>query len=137
MNVSAQIIEVLEYLGNKIGIAIDWSAENVLPYLEELMQRLVSYQIVNKSIQIGISFILTIVIIIVLIKFLRYAIPKTRYNDDWEFGIAFGSVFGIAGILGFFIWFGVAFASLLKWIYLPEFEIIQYIQTLISGVSGA
>lgn len=33
MQVSDQIIEVLNYLGEKLGVTIDWTSENVLPYV--------------------------------------------------------------------------------------------------------
>lgn len=50
MEVSNQIIEVLDYLSAKMGIVVDWTAENVVPYLTDLIERMVSYQIVNKGI---------------------------------------------------------------------------------------
>ena len=31
MNISQQIIEVLNALSEKVGIAIDWTSENILP----------------------------------------------------------------------------------------------------------
>ena len=39
MNFSQEIINVLDYLCNKFGIAIDWTSENVIPYIEELCER--------------------------------------------------------------------------------------------------
>jgi hypothetical protein len=45
MNVSEQIINVLDNLCQKFGIAIDWSAQNVLPYLQELCGRFINYEI--------------------------------------------------------------------------------------------
>ena len=35
---SEQIIEVLNALCEKFGIAIDWTAENVMPYLTDLAE---------------------------------------------------------------------------------------------------
>ena len=32
-----KIIEVLDYLGEKIGLAIDWTAENIYPQVIEFM----------------------------------------------------------------------------------------------------
>lgn len=43
--VSDQIIEVLEALFEKFGIAIDWTGQNVLPYVQELMNKAVSYEL--------------------------------------------------------------------------------------------
>ena len=44
MQISSEIIEVLEYLGQKFGIAIDWTGENVLPYLEELFAKFIAWE---------------------------------------------------------------------------------------------
>lgn len=45
MTVSEQIIQVLDNLGEKFGLAIDWSSENILPYVSELMNKAVSYEL--------------------------------------------------------------------------------------------
>lgn len=44
MKVSEQIIEVLEYLGEKFGVAIDWSSDNVLPMVKELCAKYISWK---------------------------------------------------------------------------------------------
>ena len=36
MKVSEQIIQVLDALCAKLGMAIDWTADNVIPYIEKL-----------------------------------------------------------------------------------------------------
>ena len=36
MKVSKEIIEVLDYIGEKIGVTIDWTSDNVIPYVKEL-----------------------------------------------------------------------------------------------------
>ena len=43
--VSNQIIQVLDALCDKFGLAIDWGAQNVLPYAQELMGKMVSYEL--------------------------------------------------------------------------------------------
>lgn len=42
--VSNQIIEVLNEICNKFGLAIDWTSKNVQPYLQELMGKCVAYK---------------------------------------------------------------------------------------------
>ena len=42
--VSNQIIEVLNDICNKFGLAIDWTSKNVQPYLQELMAKCVAYK---------------------------------------------------------------------------------------------
>ena len=57
MTVSSQIIEVLDSLCEKAGIAIDWTAENVLPYIQELAGKFVSFEAAT-----SIAWILLVVI---------------------------------------------------------------------------
>lgn len=43
--VSNQIVEILDALCEKFGIAIDWTSQNVLPYAQELMRKAVRYEL--------------------------------------------------------------------------------------------
>lgn len=58
MTVSSQIIEVLNDLCMKFGLAIDWSAENVLPYAQELVGKFVAWEIATSWIWIVVSLVM-------------------------------------------------------------------------------
>lgn len=45
LTVSNQIVEILDALCEKFGIAIDWTSQNVLPYAQELMEKGVRYEL--------------------------------------------------------------------------------------------
>lgn len=45
MNVSQQIINVIDNLCQKFGIAIDWTAANVLPYITALCEKYIHWEI--------------------------------------------------------------------------------------------
>lgn len=45
MNFSQEIINVLDYLCKRFGIVIDWTSENVMPYLEDLCARYIQFEI--------------------------------------------------------------------------------------------
>lgn len=57
MEVSDQIIAVLDNLCAKFGIAIDWTADNVLPYVKELFGKFITYEIVTSVIWIVLGII--------------------------------------------------------------------------------
>ena len=40
-----EVIKVLKHLGDQFGVAIDWSSANIMPYLNDLMGRIVKYGI--------------------------------------------------------------------------------------------
>lgn len=44
MQFSNEIIQILEYLGSKIGITFDWTNENVLPYVEQLGKTFIEWE---------------------------------------------------------------------------------------------
>lgn len=60
MSFSSQFIEVLDALCAKFGIIIDWTSQNVMPYLTDLATRLVNYEIwtsVAWIVILGVPFI--------------------------------------------------------------------------------
>lgn len=44
MQISNEIIQVLEYLAEKIGITIDWTNNNVFPYVEQLCKKFIEWE---------------------------------------------------------------------------------------------
>ena len=143
---SEQIIEVLEYLGEKLGIAIDWTTENIMPYVEELFKRYTTLKITTLSIGVIIGMTLCIIAIVVSTKLFKGFI-KTKANKKntlfWEHSsycsdmfisgmgifavgiIVACSVFGIALL-------GAAFTNLLEWIFIPEVSFVKEIADLIK-----
>lgn len=56
-SISNEIIKVLDALCDKFGIAVDWSSENILPYIKTLMDKCVTYEISTSLCWILIAFI--------------------------------------------------------------------------------
>jgi len=55
MEASNQVIEIMDYLGEKIGVTIDWTSENVLPYIESLILKFINWEIWTSVAWIGIA----------------------------------------------------------------------------------
>ena len=51
MEVSDQIIKVLDEVGKRFGLAIDWTQQNIVPYLQELSHKIINYEIWTSSIK--------------------------------------------------------------------------------------
>lgn len=62
MDVSTQIIEVLEFLGEKFGIAFDWSSNNIFPYVEQLCGKIVKWELCTSIAWIVIALIFTAIL---------------------------------------------------------------------------
>ena len=56
-----KVIEVLDYMGEKFGIAIDWTAENVMPQVTEFLNRYRTYAITKHTIWIVIGLIIVLI----------------------------------------------------------------------------
>lgn len=62
-------ITVLDELGKKFGLMVDWSQQNVQPYVQELMGRTIKYEIFKSALGLilGIGILVCIVICIVFL----------------------------------------------------------------------
>lgn len=61
MQVSDEVIKILEYLCGKVGVTIDWTNNNVLPYLEKLCSNFVKWEIGTSIGWIVIMLVSTII----------------------------------------------------------------------------
>lgn len=72
MTVSSEIIEVLDYLGEKFGIAINWTSNNVLPYLQTLVDKFIKWEISTSIVWIVIAaFVIVAMIVLINLKRVR------------------------------------------------------------------
>lgn len=139
-----KIIEVLDYLGEKIGLAIDWTAENVYPQVIEFMGRYRTYEIVIDIIWIlialGCCFGMYLYIKKIVIP-AKIRCKETREENLWfEYwtGSASCNVFGavltillgcitFAAVITMFLFI----EDLAKWIVIPEMQFYELIRSLI------
>lgn len=126
--VADQVIQVIEYLGQKFGIAIDWSAENVLPIAQTLMEKMARWCVVQNVFYVALSLVGLILGIIVFSKCIK-KVPSIDYDDDLGQTLCIGGlilsvIIGIAGIVGLC----VNTYYLARSICFPELAIFEYIQ---------
>lgn len=125
MEISDQIIKVLDNLGQKFGVAVDWTQSNVMPYIQQLGQRIVNYELWTSIVWVVLGLILLTGSIYCFKKFL----PKAMSHDskDYDIGIPM-FLFSIVGIIIsiFVIVFQVF--DIVTCLTLPEKIWMQYIQ---------
>lgn len=56
-SISNEIIKVLDALCDKFGIAVDWSSDNIVPYIETLMDKCVTYEVTTSLFWMLLAFI--------------------------------------------------------------------------------
>lgn len=134
MTISKEIINVLDYLGKQFGIAIDWTSENVMPYLEELCGRFIEYEVFNSFITIGAWVVFLLFFVCWLIP--SHLIAKNRYEWDFDY---FACWVAVVAWVGFIICsIGTIVAVIEEGFYIvecwkmPEKVILEELKTLIS-----
>ena len=138
MTVSEQIIQVLDVLCEKFGIAINWASDNVIPYVETLCKKLVTYEIATSIASIIFMLILVIASIIAT-KMLYPVFKKGIENEEvYEIGWSVSSVFAIVGLailyLSTLIVFVCETEDIIKCVTFPEMYVFEYVGRLINGV---
>lgn len=127
---SEEIIKVLDELGKRFGIVIDWSNQNIIPYLQELFKRFICYRNITACVWIILSIAMTISGVVMI-----RSLNKWRTSDDYDdcdddmlaiLGYIF-SVFIIALGIGLII--GNVFV-IIKNVCIPEMAVYEYITNI-------
>ena len=124
MSFSSQFIEVLDALCDKIGIAIDWTSQNVVPYVTDLATRIITYEISTSAAWIVIAAI----VFLTIWKMTKNLCKEDAFDEAWFLGWAIRIVVGILcfGKIGFEV-FGIIEA-----VALPEKTLYNFIMGLMS-----
>ena len=137
MNFSTEVITIIDELAKRMGLAIDWTAENVMPYLEDLGSRYVSYILTRDIISLVMGLFITIVFIIICVSYAK-KIEKLNNNHsdgsdfDYMMGIGAGLVSAVSLFVNIIFIIPGKVNEILACIYLPEKIIFDYISTFIS-----
>lgn len=128
---SNEIIKVLDDLGRRMGIAIDWSSKNVMPYIEDLANRFIQWVVTTSCIWlvVGIAMIVTGTAFATNIWRKR---DNYCYFGDIDDSMTVLFVLNIFSVIVGAIIVAVQGADIIQAIYLPEATIYSYIQDLID-----
>lgn len=147
---STEVIKILDDLAERFGIAIDWTSDNVMPYLTELFDRFITYKIVMHTMPILLFVIGVIGLYVSLSKYFKYnkLIKTTGENNlffykcqHWNYTTNEPTIFNYVTVYGFgaltiasalsliFIDIG----SLLQLVFVPELYMFEYLSQNIGG----
>ena len=130
---SEEIIKVIDELGKRFGIVIDWSSQNIIPYLQELLKRFICYRNIMACVWIIVSIAMTISGF-VMIKFLNKWRKSENYDSDYygddELLALLGYIFSICMIaLGIGLIIG-NILGIVENICMPEMVVYEYIKNI-------
>lgn len=124
MQLSNEIITILEYLCDKLGIAVDWTNQNILPYLQQLTEKFIRWEMCTSIAWIVIAVVLTSIIFIAVYFFEKNYCDIT-YGGLW---IVFAAVAAFCfGIIGFQVF------DIIECNVFPEKVLYDYITNHIKG----
>lgn len=125
-----EIIKVLDELGKRFGIAIDWSAENVLPYIEDLGTRFIMYRNYMAILWIFISIIMFVSGIVLVRKIVKYM--KSDNYDEYDDApwLVLLCILVIALFIAAPIVFFQNTTGIIQNVCMPEITIVNYIKEL-------
>lgn len=134
MVVSEQIIQVIDALCEKFGIAVDWTSQNIIPYVESLCEKLVTYEIVTSIAWIAFMMLISIGSIIAAKK-ICLILKKKKEEDrwcDWEISFGLTICTTIIVVLVSIIVTAAQIMDIIKCLTFPEMYVFQYVSTLIQ-----
>ena len=83
MEISEQVITIFDDIGERLGVAIDWSQKDLLPYLQELFGRYIDFEIATSIFWIVVTFAATA--ILAVISFVLFKKLDLSYDDAMIF----------------------------------------------------
>lgn len=129
MTFSDNFIKIMDDLGKRLGIIVDWGNENVIPYLTDLVSRFIHWEVATSLTWLVVGIILLISSIVLIKKSLKHIFGETYCDDVWY-------LLGVLGFIGIILIAApiilVQVFDIFQVIYLPELSIYKYIQNMIA-----
>ena len=142
---STEIINVLNYICDKIGIAIDWTAENVWPQVMDVLGRYRVMQLIVSAIwMVAAIGIITIFVVLWINAIAAHgrALKECKGNIWWDYSTYSKSV-SVDGVLPLMICsifigalvlilFVASTDEFLSWLLVPEIKYLEMLKTYIK-----
>ena len=124
---SEEIINVLDALADKFGLAIDWTSANIIPYLGQICDKYVNYEIATSVVWIVMT------IIEILIGYMLYKkMSKAEYEEDGTSILSNGTFLIIVAVASLIICNQIF--DIVTCLTFPEKIIIDELQLIYSSM---
>ena len=112
---SDELIKTFDYLLSQFGIAVDWTNENVLPYLQTLAEKLVRFEINTSIMGLVVGVVVLTVGVWIFVKDIK----------DWDSGVF---ILGVILIIVAGIVCCCQVYDIIKCVSFPELYVFEYIK---------
>ncbi len=124
---SNEIIKVLDTICDKFGLVIDWTSQDVTPYVEQLREHIVRYELVSSAIYTVLSLVILVVGTIFCIRMFKKIFKSSLFDFD-KTGAYAGIIFLLITIyMIFFTTLTIQFEDAITALTFPEKTIIEFI----------
>jgi len=141
---SQEIINVLNYLGEQLGIAIDWTSDNIWPQVMDILGRYRILEIIITGLWVFVEIFMIITSIVIFTKMAKGLTKFKNTKEDnfwWHKAYStydmtgFGGVLLVIGIISVVL--GVVFIFpniryLFEWIIVPEIKYLEMLKGLMA-----
>lgn len=123
-----ELIKALTELAKKFGVAIDWTSQNALPYVQELASRIVKFEVATSIFWaiVGAVFVISYHWWMPFIKYLARKEKEKPYDvyDVWKWLAIAGMI--ITMVIGGIIIIQQVY-DLIQCAILPEIVVLRYL----------
>lgn len=112
---SDELIKTFDYLLSQFGITVDWTGENVIPYLQTLAEKLVRFEINTSIMGLVVGVIVLTVGVWIFVKDIK----------DWDSGVF---ILGVILIIVAGIVCCCQVYDIIKCVSFPELYVFEYIK---------
>ena len=112
---SDELIKTFDYLLSQFGIAVDWTSENVLPYLQTLAEKLVRFETNTSIMGLVVGVVVLTVGVWIFVKDIK----------DWDSGVF---ILGVILIIVAGIVCCCQVYDIIKCVSFPELYVFEYIK---------
>ena len=130
MTTSEQIIQVLDELCKRFGIVVDWSKDNIIPYLEELTRKIVLYELWT-----SVAWILLSVIAgYFTVRLIKWSINGLKAHDFMSNDpYIFGSIASAFFVIAIIIVFAINLMDVITCLTFPEKVLYDFVSGLLNS----
>ena len=141
---SEEIIKVLDYLGEQLGIAIDWTSENVWPQVMDILGRYRLFELVSTGFWLIMEVIMVFSAFLILKRMAKDYMKikadqednfwwRRRYGDNEPTGFGW-MLFIISLLLGVtsVITIPIDIGEMFKWLIVPEIKYLEMLKGLMT-----
>ena len=141
---SQEIINVLNYLAGQLGIAIDWTSENVWPQVMDILGRYRLFELVSTGFWLIVEIMIAICALLLFKRMAKDYMKIKANNEDnfwWHKCYGFNELTGfgwalfiISILLGAtsVVLIPIDIGEMFKWLIVPEIKYLEMLKGLMA-----